>query len=80
MKAEPDLFLMMSLRPEVGRRGQRPARRPRRRRDDAPGINSCVVDMSDYQILSFGPQFPATLDALADAIYSKAAPAMASAS
>ncbi len=30
--------------------------------------------MSDYEILSFGPQFPATLKALAHAIYAKAAP------
>lgn len=36
------------------------------------GLSSCVVDMSDYQILSFGPQFPATLDALAEAIYHEA--------
>ncbi len=39
------------------------------------GRNRCVVDMIDYQVLSFGPQFPATLDALATAIYEKAAPA-----
>ncbi|MDG4792758.1 ABC transporter substrate-binding protein [Micromonospora sp. WMMD1082] len=42
--------------------------------DTPAGARSCVVDMSDYQILSFGPQFPATLDALADAVYHVAAP------
>jgi hypothetical protein len=36
--------------------------------------------MSDHQILSFGPQYPATLDALAKAIYTKAAPVQASTS
>jgi iron complex transport system substrate-binding protein len=37
--------------------------------DTQAGADRCVVDMSDDQILSFGPQFPATLTALADAIY-----------
>jgi iron complex transport system substrate-binding protein len=73
VKAEPDLFLMMShgLSSVGGVRGLL----------DVPGvaettagINSCVVDMSDYQILSYGPQFPATLSALATAIYEHAAP------
>jgi hypothetical protein len=36
--------------------------------------------MVDHQVLSFGPQYPSTLDALATAIYSKAAPAKARAS
>jgi hypothetical protein len=39
-----------------------------------------VVDMSDFQILSFGPQYPATVDALATAIYAHAAPVRGSAS
>lgn len=33
------------------------------------GTNECVVDMADSQILSFGPQYPATLSALAEAVY-----------
>lgn len=33
------------------------------------GTNECVVDMADSQILSFGPQYPATLAALAEAVY-----------
>jgi len=36
------------------------------------GVDSCVVDMRDDQALSFGPQYPATLDALAEAIYTQA--------
>jgi iron complex transport system substrate-binding protein len=37
--------------------------------DTTAGSTGCVVDMSDYEILSFGPQFPATLTALAHALY-----------
>ena len=68
VKSEPEMFLMMSHGlesvggvdglfevPGVG--------------DTTAGINGCVVDMSDYQILSFGPQFPTTLRALAAAVY-----------
>ena len=71
--AAPDLLLMMThgLESTGGVRGLL----------DVPGVaettagtNSCVVDMSDYQILSYGPQFPATLAALAEAIYEHAAP------
>lgn len=40
--------------------------------DTSAGRRSCVVDMADHQILSFGPQFPATVKALADAIYRQA--------
>lgn len=71
VKASPDLYLMMSEGldsvgdvggllsvPGVG--------------DTPAGLNSCVVDMSDYEILSFGPQFPYTLEALAEAIYGRA--------
>jgi iron complex transport system substrate-binding protein len=73
VKADPDLFLLMShgLTSIGGVDGL----------EDMAGIaetdagrNKCVVDMIDYQVLSFGPQFPATLDALATAIYAKAAP------
>lgn len=68
VKAAPDLYLMMSAGldsvgdvsgllsvPGVG--------------DTPAGLNSCVIDMSDFEILSFGPQFPYTLEALAKAIY-----------
>lgn len=71
VKAEPDLFLMMTLGLEsVG--GVTGLLEVPGIADTAAGVDSCVVDMSDYQILSFGPQFPATLTALADAIYSEA--------
>ncbi|GAB3615919.1 hemin ABC transporter substrate-binding protein [Okibacterium endophyticum] len=33
------------------------------------GQNRRIVDMSDYQIMSFGPRSPAVLDALARAVY-----------
>lgn len=71
VKAEPDLYLMMSegLKSVGGIDGLL----------EVPGVadtnagqNSCVVDMSDYEILSFGPQFPATLRALAEAVYGTA--------
>ena len=39
--------------------------------DTDAGANACVVDMSDYEILSYGPQYPHTLRALADAIYGR---------
>jgi iron complex transport system substrate-binding protein len=68
VKSEPDMYLMMTHGlesvdgvdgllevPGVG--------------DTTAGINGCVVDMSDYEILSFGPQFPSTLRALGAAIY-----------
>ncbi len=37
--------------------------------DTEAGLQGCVVDMSDYEVLSFGPQFPWTLRALARAVY-----------
>lgn len=68
VKSEPDMYLMMTdglesvggvdglvETPGVG--------------DTAAGVDGCVVDMADAQILSFGPQFPATLRALGEAIY-----------
>lgn len=66
VRADPDMFLMMThgLESAGGIEGL----------SRVPGIAdtgaaSCVVDMDDHQILSFGPQYPATLDALAEAIY-----------
>lgn len=71
VRAEPDLFLMMTKGLEsVG--GVEGLLEVPGVAETAAGMSGCVVDMSDYQILSFGPQFPATLDALADAIYEQA--------
>ncbi len=70
-RADPDIFLMMTKGLEsVG--GLPGLLEVPGIAETSAGANSCVVDMSDYQILSFGPQFPATLDALAEAIYRKA--------
>lgn len=68
VKSEPDMYLMMTHGlesvggvdglaevPGVG--------------DTTAGLYGCVVDMDDFEVLSFGPQFPHTLRALADAIY-----------
>ncbi|MDQ7908055.1 ABC transporter substrate-binding protein [Phytohabitans sp. ZYX-F-186] len=69
--ANPDLYLMMTHGLEsVG--GIDGLRKVPGVADTSAGAHSCVVDMSDYQILSFGPQFPATLQALAEAIYRQA--------
>jgi iron complex transport system substrate-binding protein len=71
VKSAPDLYLMMSDGLEsVG--GVDGLLKVPGVAETAAGANRCVVDMSDYQILSFGPQFPATLDALAAAIYDDA--------
>lgn len=73
VKSDPDLFLMMSHGLEsVG--GVTGLQEVPGVADTDAGRSGCVVDMVDYQVLSFGPQFPATLDALATAIYDKAAP------
>lgn len=68
VRSEPDLYLMMSdgLGSVGGADGllEIPGVA-----DTAAGVDGCVVDMDDAQILSFGPQFPATLRALGDAIY-----------
>jgi iron complex transport system substrate-binding protein len=72
VRADPDLFLLMShgLQSVGGVDGLLKVTGVA---ETSAGVNKCVIDMSDYQILSFGPQFPKTLDALADAIY-RAAP------
>lgn len=73
VKSDPDLFLMMSHGLEsVG--GVTGLQEVPGVADTDAGKAGCVVDMIDYQILSFGPQFPATLDALATAVYEQAAP------
>ena len=76
VKADPDLYLMMTLGlKSVG--GLTGLLEVPGVADTNAGRRACVVDMSDYQILSFGPQYPATLDALATAVYTKAAPGSA---
>ncbi len=68
VKSEPDMFLMMTLGLEsVG--GVEGLLEIPGIAETTAGATSCVVDMSDYQILSFGPQVPGTLDALGSAIY-----------
>jgi len=66
--AAPDMFLMMSdgLESVGGIDGLL----------EVPGVaetpagaDRCVVDMDDSQILGYGPQYPATLRALAHAVY-----------
>ncbi len=68
VKSEPDLYLMMTdgLDSVGGVDGliEIPGVA-----DTAAGVDGCVVDMDDAQILSFGPQFPSTLRALGEAIY-----------
>jgi iron complex transport system substrate-binding protein len=68
VRAEPDLFLMMTDGLEsVG--GPAGLSEVAGVAETPAGVNGCVVDMVDSQILSFGPQFPSTLRALADAVY-----------
>lgn len=68
VRSEPELFLMMTdgLESVGGAAGLLEV--PGVAETEA-GMNGCVVDMRDSEILSFGPQFPSTLRALADAIY-----------
>ena len=73
VKSEPEMFLMMSHGLEsVG--GVDGLTEVAGIADTTAGQSRCVVDMSDYQILSFGPQFPATPRALARAVYSTQEP------
>ena len=68
VKSEPEMFLMMSHGLEsVG--GVEGLFEVAGVGETTAGVNGCVVDMADYQILSFGPQFPTTLRALAAAVY-----------
>lgn len=73
VRAGPDMYLMMTLGLEsVG--GVPGLLEVPGVADTTAGQLGCVVDMSDSQVLSFGPQFPTTLDALAEAVYTVAAP------
>lgn len=68
VRADPDLYLVMSQGlASVG--GVAGLQEIPGVADTNAGRTSCVVDMRDDQILSFGPQFPVTLAALADAVY-----------
>lgn len=68
VKSDPELYLMMTHGLEsVG--GPDGLLEVPGVADTEAGLNGCVVDMSDYEILSFGPQFPNTLRSLAAAIY-----------
>ncbi|MFB2555585.1 heme/hemin ABC transporter substrate-binding protein [Herbiconiux liangxiaofengii] len=69
VKAQPDILLMMTgglesvggvdgLLERIPAVGETPA-----------GQNRRIVDMSDYEIMSFGPRTAAVLDALARAVY-----------
>ncbi len=68
IKADPDLYLMMThgLASVGGVSGVEAIPGVA---DTTAGQTRCIVDMSDYEILSFGPQYPATLRALAAAVY-----------
>lgn len=70
VKAAPDMFLLMSggLESVGGVSGL--AEIPGVAETQA-GVNECVVDMADSQILSFGPQYPATLSALGRAVFAE---------
>jgi iron complex transport system substrate-binding protein len=68
VKADPDLYLMMTKGLESVGGVEGLAERPGVAETTA-GRTGCVVDMNDSQILSFGPQFPATLRALGAAVY-----------
>jgi iron complex transport system substrate-binding protein len=68
VRAAPELFLMMSKGLEsVG--GVEGLLDVPGVAETAAGAGRCVVAMDDSQILGFGPQFPATLEALAETIY-----------
>ena len=68
VKSEPGLYLMMTHGLDsVG--GVEGLLEVPGVADTEAGLAGCVVDMADSEILSFGPQFPHTLRALASAIY-----------
>ena len=71
VRTEPDLYLMMTDGLEsVG--GVDGLLEVPGVADTEAGSDGCVVDMADSQILSFGPQYPATLRALGAAVYGAA--------
>lgn len=68
IKANPDMFLLMTggLKSVGGVDGLADIAGVA---ETSAGLNQCVVDMADTQILSFGPQYPSTLLALGEAVY-----------
>lgn len=68
VRSEPDLFIMMTngLDSVGGVDGLLDVAGVA---ETEAGARGCVVDMSDHEVLSFGPQFPSTLRALGAAIY-----------
>jgi len=73
VEMEPDLILMMTKGLESVDGIDGLLERVPAVANTPAGINRRIVDMSDYEILSFGPRTPDVLDALARAIYAPAA-------
>ncbi|MFB2580387.1 hemin ABC transporter substrate-binding protein [Herbiconiux sp. P15] len=69
VKAQPDLILMMTKGLESVDGVDGLLERIPAVAETPAGENRRIVDMSDYEILSFGPRTAAVLDALARAIY-----------
>ncbi|MFB2585279.1 heme/hemin ABC transporter substrate-binding protein [Herbiconiux liukaitaii] len=69
VKAQPDLILMMTKGLESVDSVDGLLERIPAVAETPAGENRRIVDMSDYEILSFGPRTAAVLDALARAIY-----------
>jgi iron complex transport system substrate-binding protein len=69
VKAQPDLILMMTKGLESVDGVDGLLERIPAVAETPAGQNRRIVDMSDYEILSFGPRTPGVLDALARAIY-----------
>ncbi|MGO3886743.1 MAG: heme/hemin ABC transporter substrate-binding protein, partial [Mycetocola sp.] len=67
--ADPDLILMMTKGLESVDGVDGLLERIPAVAETSAGKNRRIVDMSDYEVLSFGPRSPAVLDALARAIY-----------
>jgi len=73
VEMEPDLILMMTKGLESVDGIDGLLERVPAVANTPAGINRRIVDMSDYEILSFGPRTPDVLDALARAIYAPVA-------
>ncbi|WP_291046696.1 ABC transporter substrate-binding protein [Herbiconiux sp.] len=78
VKAQPDLILMMTKGLESVDGVDGLLERIPAVAETPAGQNRRIVDMSDYEILSFGPRTPGVLDALARAIYAPDASGSAS--
>jgi iron complex transport system substrate-binding protein len=69
VEMEPDLILMMTKGLESVDGVDGLLERVPAVASTPAGVNRRIVDMSDYQVLSFGPRTADVLDALARAIY-----------